>query len=212
MAEIRYARVGDLHPSFRRDGSRCLRNGTSKRAPSVEMGPHTVQLVPPGSGRSGWQCAEVYRVQISPDLKARWPKQPESYRVIALSENAVVSYIKKRYGNIAARNMGLASYVLSLAMQKISTRAPAAGSIGARARKIGDSWVEVNVTDGNQNYTVRIKDNLTYSVDAVNGGEGGIESALQSAANRVNGMIRNKIGAGRFDEEWRTPFPEVKRK
>lgn len=209
MAEISYELMGDLHPSFRRDGTRCIRVGRDRRAPEANLGRHCSQLIPP---RGGWLKAHVFRVHLSPDLLERWTQQVEWSYIVASSESVVKEHLQKRFGRIAKRNSGLASYVLSLAMQKISTRAPAAGEIGARAKRIGDEWLRVTVSDTGDNYSVRIEDNLTYSVDAVNGGEGGIESALQSAANRVNGMIRNKIGAGRFDESWRTPFPEVKRK
>ena len=209
MAEIRYELMSGLHPSFRKDRTRCIRIGTGRHAPEANLGRHCAQRVPPGAG---WQKAKVYRVHLSPDLLQRWNRQAEWSYVVALTEKDVADWLKQRFGAIAKRNSGLASHVLSLAMQRISTRAPAAGSIGGRAKRIGDSWVKVETTDTGDSYSVRITDNLSYAVDAVNGGDSGIETALKSAANRVNAMIRNRIGAGKFDESWRTPFPEVKRK
>lgn len=212
MSEIRYELMGNLRPSFRKDGARwvrCIRNGSGRNAPIVDLGKHCSQRVPPGAK---WQKAQVYRVHLSPDLLDRWEYQVEWSYLVATSESDAREYFRSRFGHIAHNQSGLASHVLSLAMQRISTRAPAFGSIGSHARKIAADWLRVDVSDTGDNYSVHITDELTYAVDAVNGGQGGIEAALQSAANRVNGMIRNKIGAGKFDESWRTPFPEVKRK
>lgn len=213
MAEIRYALIGDVHTSFSKDRRRILRRGdksAGKRGATVVQ-PHTVQLVPPGSGSSGWQQADVYAVQLSPDLLERWTKQQEKFWVVALSEQAVVSYVQKRFGALAARVKGLASYALTLANRRISTRPSSAGAIGERAKKIGDEWIDVGVVGNDENYTVRVRDSLSYALEAVKGGAGGVENALRSAANRINGMIRHKIGAD-LEKSWRTPFPEVKRK
>ena len=208
---VRIEERADVHTSHTKGGVRCYRRGTrtDRRAPRVDLGRTCVQLVPPAD--KAWRDASVFRVTISAEQKERWPFQPLEFNVAASSYKAVESYVRKRLGHIAKREGGLARHVLSLAMQQLSTRPPAKGKVGEAAQKTAKRFLDVATYGSGDAYTVQIRDNLSYAVDAVKGGASGIDFALKRAANRIAGMIRHRAGA-RLDEDIPTPFPEVKRK
>ncbi len=190
----------------RREYRRCLTDASGH----TYWNAHCVQIVPPGE--KAWREATVYVVRIPPELRERWPYQPISFFLVAQHDGAATAYLGKRFGHIAERSAGMAQHVLGLAMKSISTRPPAKPrALGANAARRAKDFMEIRVSDGGNTYTVQVKSNLSYAIDAVNGGMAGVNDALKRAANRISGMIRNRAGA-RLDENLSTPFPEVKRK
>jgi len=210
--DIKLVERNDIHPSFYGSSkTRCFRSGSrnSHNAPRVDLGSHCVQLVPPS--QQAWQDAKVWRVQLSNERAERWPKQPITFHVVALTYDSVVSYLEKRFGKIAARQGGLARHVLTLAMRKLSTLPPKIEKQGAHVGKVANKFSYVASQDAGDNYSVHVESNLCYAVSAVKGGLAGIQNALKSAANKIAGLIRHRIGDD-LDKELSTPFPEVKRR
>lgn len=212
MAEIRYALCSDLHTSFT-GKKRTIRSGGKsadhRSGSRVDLGKHVVQLVPPSNRE--WLWANIYFVQLSPDLLDRWPKQAEKFYVVSQIDGDIKEYLSKRFGKIASRSMGLARGVLGLAMARLSTRPPKSERVGSRVDVNSPKYCVVDVVDGDDVFHVSIKSNLSYALDAVKGGSGGVDDALKRAANRVNGMVRHAIGRD-LDAEWATPFPEVRKR
>ena len=96
-------------------------------------------------------------------------------------------------------------------MMKLSTRSPAPDKTGQHARKAADKYAVANQADSGDSIVVHVESNLSYAVSAVKGGTAGIQNALKSAANKIFGQIKHKVGSS-LTNELNTPFPEVKRK
>ncbi len=202
----------DVHTSHIRGGARCYRSGprdaSHKNAPRINLGQHCVQLCPPGA--RAWHRCNVYHVTLSAKQAERWPMQPVEFDVVSETQDGAISYLEKRFRHIADRESGLARHVLTLAMQKLSTR-PTKSEVGAAARKSAGRWLDINVTDGDLSFRVSIRDNLSWAMDAVKGGQAGVDDALKRAANRIAGMISHKANLP-LEEKLPTPFPEVRRR
>ena len=209
--KVTVERRGDVHTGHTKEGRRCYRTGprtkANRRSARIDLGPRCVQLVQPGA--RAWRSADVYRVTLSEEQHAKWPKQPEKFDVVATTREAVVSYLEKRFGHIAQIESGLARQVLTHCMAALSTR-PTKEEVGAAARRNAKRFFDVNIRSGGAIFTVHIASKLDYAVSAVKGGVVGINDALKKAANRIAGMIRHKVGAD-LTEDLSSPFPEVKR-
>lgn len=202
----------DVHTSHTRGGARCYRSGprdaAHKNAARISLGEHCVQLCPPGA--RAWRRCNVYHVKLESKQAERWPMQPVEFDVVSETQDGAISYLEKRFRNIADRESGLARQVLTLAMQRLSTR-PSREEVGAAARKSANRWLDIDVSDGDLSFRVAIRDNLSWAMDAVKGGHAGVDEALKRAANRITGMINHKAGLP-LEEKLSTPFPEVKRR
>lgn len=208
MEEIRYRQITNIEPSFSRSTrKRCYRVGGRRGTRLEELPLPCVQLVAPG--HRGWTKAVVYQVSISPEIRARWPKQPANFYVCAESAQALHSYLEKRYGNIARRHMGIAHLAVTEAMAAVSTR-PRSGRVGAHAADVAKKAVSVRQSGDGETYRLTVKDELVYAVSALANGRATIELAYKRAANRTAGMLRHMAGH-LFDKDLQTPFPEVKR-
>ena len=203
----------DVHTSHTRGGARCYRTGprdaTHKHSPRIELGEHCVQLCPPGA--RAWRKCNIYHVKLTPEQADRWPKQPVEFDVVSETQDGAMSYLERRFRNIADRESGLAGQVLTLAMERLSTRRPTKWEVGAAAKKSANRWLEISVNDSGEDFRVAIRDNLSYAMDAVNGGRAGVTDALKRAANRIAGMINHKANLS-LEEKLESPFPEVKRR
>lgn len=202
----------DAHPSFTGHAhTRCFRAGgvPYRSAPRVDLGKHCVQLVPPGE--KAWRQSSIWKVRLTKRVLERWPKQPEQFWVVSLSYDGVISYLTKRFGDIIRNQSGLARATLTEPMKEICTLPPPADGAGHHAREAARKHSKVETADSGKSYSVHIEDDLMYAMDAVKGGEGGVQNALKSAANRIAGQIKHMAGAS-LSERLPTPFPEVKRR
>lgn len=211
---VSISRRTDVHTSFTKGKRRCFRTGerckANKRSPHVDMGPHCIQLCSPGAKE--WRSMQIFRVQLSDEQAKRWPKQPIVYDVVAKNQSAVESYLSKRLGKIAQRMGGAAQRVLSLAMAQLSTR-PTREEVGEAVKAKAHKFVEVRVQSGTMDESVLIRSNLVYAVDAVKGGQAGIDDSLKRAANRITGYINHQVSKWKGVKDMLPiPFPEVKRK
>ena len=210
--DVSITRRADIHPSFSgKSHVRCFRVGASatRKAPRAKLDRPCVQLVPPSD--LAWLNSSVYVVKLSKERLERWPKNPEQFYVAATSEDAVMSYVKKKFSKIIKRESGLARAVLGSLMAKLSTRPPARESAGDRVSKTVNKFGAVRENDAGRVFSVHVESNLSYARDAVKGGQSGINNALKSAANKIAGIIKHMAGA-KLDEDLRAPFPEVKKR
>ncbi len=209
-AEIR--RRTDVHTGYRtKTHQRCYRAGersmANKHAGTIDLGPHTVQLVEPGQRQ--WRKALVFHVTLAPEQAVRWPKQPVGFDVVALSIEAVQSYLEKRWGKVANRSAGLARWTLTDVMSKLSTRATKE-EVSAAVKRTAERFEEIVITDGDWDYRVKVQVSLAYIFESIKGGEAGVETALKRAANRITAIVKRKAPAD-LKEQLSSPFPEVKR-
>ena len=61
-------------------------------------------------------------------------------------------------------------------------------------------------------YSLLLEDNLDYASGAVDGGEMGVNMALQKALNKVASVINHKCENLLLFDPLPTPFPEVKQR
>lgn len=206
MAEregIRYALVANIVTSFTKGGQRCLRYG--KKGPRAPL-EHVVQLVAPNS--RAWTQAHVWWVSLSPEYRAKWPKQPPNYFVVAETKQGVESYLQKRYVRIAKKWMGAAQYAMKLAQQAVSTKSvPNPTRLGTNARRIAEGNLRVRSFGGDSEWTVQIEDNLAYAALAFKRPDA-VQYAMAKAANSIAGMLRKRAG-DILDPSLATPFPEI---
>ena len=213
MAEgIRYAIEGNLITDFTRGGKRCVRFGTRHgarrtRGARVEL-PHMVQLVAPN--KVAWNSAFVFRVSLSPEVHAKWSKQPQTFRVVAENARAVESYLQKRFVRIAAKWMGTARYALVKAQEAVSTRNVSDSvrtKLGSKARQTAEGNLRIRSFGGDSEWTVQIEDNLAYAAKAFTRTDA-VQYAMAKAANSIAGMLR-KRAKDLLDPSLATPFPEI---
>lgn len=64
----------------------------------------------------------------------------------------------------------------------------------------------------NAAYSLLLEDNLDYAIGAAEGGEAGMNVALQKALNKVSSVINHKCENLLLFEPLSTPFPELKQR
>ena len=210
--DVTIERRTGVHPSFTgKDHKPCFRSGNnpSRNAPRISLGRRYISLVPKST--KDWLNAQVWIVKLSNERLERWKKFPPQFYAIATSYDIVFDYVKRKFSNIANRQAGLARSVLGALMGKLSTRPPANEQAGEHVSKIVRRYGVVNQRDAGNTYSVHVESNLLYALLAVKGRNTGIQNALKSAANKVAGIIKHKVGE-RLDVDLTTPFPEVKKK
>ena len=105
---------------------------------------------------------------------------------------------------------GLAKLALGKLMNKVANESPI--DIGsADASRVANANTKATKTGSGFNeghYTVRLRDELNYAVDALKGGQGEIDSCLQRAMNSIAAVINrrcdNLLGFNKID----IPFPK----
>lgn len=207
-AGVRMAKRSDLVPSYR---------GTTKRICWRPRGggvghwnKNDVCRIPPGVD---FKKCVIWQVTVSKDRIERWRHQAASYMLLATSDAAAKEYVQKRYSAIADRTAGAARGVWGHVMAEISTRPVADKALKAHAAKIAGGAFRVTKAGDENNFSVTLENRLQYAVDAVKGGQGGIEIAVKKAANKIAGRLNHALDRnGDLERRFETPFPEVKRR
>lgn len=185
---------------------RCLVDGSGTEKFGTSW---YVQLIAPNQD---WKAGRVYKCTLPVDLKARRPYQPENIYVMALSREAVKSYISKRLGRIDKASAGMAQSALGKLMHKISAKERDTARPTARANKKADENTFVVEKIEGDKYVLDVRDNLLFAQLAVRGGKGGVNLALKKAANKIAGLIQHKCKDFLLPGEVTTPFPEIRRR
>ena len=130
------------------------------------------------------------------------------FYIVCATSNIAMNYAIKATQHRIERFGTLGKNALGVAMQKLAGSSKLGGS--AQSQTTASSVSTVEITDGNQEYSVVITDNLEYATSAA-GGEAAIETALKKAANKVAGILKH-CASHDLKEDFETPFPEVKKR
>ena len=182
----------------------------TEHKPVIRSGvsPYSGKIAP--DGKTVWlthgirkQCdRHVYRVS---------PENPDypPYYVVCASASIALNHERKRSEHRVKQTGGLARNALGVAMGKLAANSSLSGSSQCRSR--ASTLALVDVSDQGNDYSVRVSDELEYATGALKDGKASIETALMKAANKVSGILKH-FGGKSLEEEFGTPFPEVKKK
>lgn len=133
------------------------------------------------------------------------------YYVVAISAAEAKAFEQKAAAHRIDRHGALARNALGTAMAKLSTRNVAAdGSSTCRAAASRLSTVQEWLA-GEDSFGVRVASELEYATNALRGGENALETALQSAANKIAGRLQH-VAKSDLEGRIATPFPDVRRR
>lgn len=148
--------------------------------------------------------AHVYKVTQEHDdvrplyIACRTPVEAEQYALKAT---------KHRVENKGT----LGKNALGVAMSKVAEKSMSLeGSAKSKNLASQAATVTEKKTDGE--YTLTVRDNLDYSTEALKGGEGALQSALQAATNKAWGTLAHLAGRDFTDRFPEKPFPEINKK
>lgn len=137
------------------------------------------------------------------------------YFVAAHSAADVLKFEGEMIRGRVKRKGGLARSALGVAMAKLSTR-NSADDVSAKIRALSSNLSQVAVTGGgfgSGDFGLYYKSELDYGIPALKTGEGGVDAAMQRAANKIAGLITHAAHeAGDFEHDIKTPFPDVRRR
>lgn len=189
-----------VYPSARSVGSKkilCLRNTGSK---TEYKGKETVVFP---NEKHPLKTLSVFKYKDT--IKGR------TYLIVATDLKAA----KKRAIEIkqkqALRYSGLAKNAISLLMKKTFNRSPKDNV----SKEIEDKSTEVTSVqkfESGDNYSIILKDELNYALDAIKGGQSGIDLAFQKAMNKITATINHKCKDILFFKKLDTPFPEIRKR
>ena len=192
----------DLHISFR-GGTRipCLRVGSPK-GPEHKGGSFYF-------ASRGNKIQDLTVFQIVPRHERINP-----YFVAAHSASEALKFEGDLIRRRVEKKGSLARTALGIAMAKISTRNDSANSPKI-ARLLASKLSHVVVSGsgfGSGEFGLDYQSELGYSYEALKTGPGGVDIALQKAANKIAGMLTHAAHkAGDLEHDVETPFPEVRR-
>jgi hypothetical protein len=139
------------------------------------------------------------------------------YYAFAKDEKTVRRYIEEIIlGRLLKKESGMARYTIGIAQAKASSRPMNTPKpTGSKAFQIAHAASVLDIRVGGYNSgeaSLSFHDQLKYSADALRGGAGEMNSAIMKAANKTAGLIHMAFVNKRFDQDVKTPFPEVQRK
>jgi hypothetical protein len=139
------------------------------------------------------------------------------YYAFARNEKEVRKYIEEVIlARLLSKESGMAKYTLGIAQAKASSRPMNTPKpTGSKAFQIAHaaSVLVINSKGFNEGESyLDFHDTLRYSADALKGGETTVDIAMKKAANKTAGLIHMAFVDKRFDQDVKTPFPEVQRK
>ena len=105
----------------------------------------------------------------------------------------------------------LAKNALGVAMSKVAAKSMSLDGSN-KSRNLASQAATIIENKSGGDYTLRVEDNLDYASDALKGGAGALNTALQAAANKVWGTLAHLAGIDFVEEFPDKPFPEINRK
>lgn len=182
------------------DRKPVIRNGVSPNSSKVVPNLSVKWCV---QGVKKQRDKHVYLVQ--PETKNKKP-----YYVVAPTSQVAYNYeVRASLARVKTLG-GLAKNALGVAMNKLSNiNPPLNGSNLAKAK--ASTLGQVEEHDSGDNYSITVTDQLDYASDALKGGESAVSISMMKAANKVYGMLKH-LGQLDLEEDFGTPFPEVKRR
>lgn len=139
------------------------------------------------------------------------------YYAFAKDEKTVRKYIEETIlARLLKKESGMARYTIGIAQAKASSRPMNTPKpTGSKAFQIAHAASVLDIRVGGYNSgeaSLSFHDTLKYSADALRGGAGEMNTAIMKAANKTAGLIHMAFVNKRFDQDVKTPFPEVQRK
>jgi hypothetical protein len=196
---VKIRRRADLRPSWRGYAQRCLRMGESVFTPPNNMAVvwHEVK---------GFKDRDLKVFEVVPEHENNRP-----YFVVTAGEKAAKECEKKRALRRVKNYGGIARRALGHAMAKCSTR-NVSDPAGMKADVKASQLAFVEVMNYGAHYAVEVRDTLDYATLALKGGRGDVNLAIQKAANKIAGQIKQHLKkVGDFKTQVSTPFPGIRR-
>lgn len=174
----------------------CLRTGPFKNAPKATVNGRVIFLT--RYVQNPTKNAHVYKVTQEK------PLQKPLY-IACLNEKTALEYAIRATKHRIDANGTLGKDALSVAIGKVAVK-----SFKIEGKNKNPTNVAiVTESKGNGEYSVRVEDNLDYATNAVKGGSGAIDIALQKAANKSYGYLAHIVGKDFTEKFPDKPFPEV---
>lgn len=170
--------------------------------------------------------AKVFRIVLSDDRIEAWGHQKKISYIVAHDREAAIQIVEKRFGRVVKKSSGLGKSTLGRAMALVSDRPANLEVKSASALEVTRKNAHVKkATEMNQNgfgtsaLSIEVIDSLRYAIDALEGGEGAIDQAIQAAANSVVGYVNKKLDKeasrdffAQYADRGLTPFPDAIKK
>lgn len=177
----------------------------------TKAGRHRRVLIINGSKVAAIDLSGKGRKEVSVfTLNVYREKKETTLYVIARSQSAVERYAKRRIN----RYKGQARAAWSVLMSKVGTRNESSSvDISHRAKMVLSRTMHAVGTETRDTYGLAIANDLNYAVSALQGGSGSVSLAIQKAANKMAGRLKQftanhpKLTSQRVE----TPFPEIVR-
>lgn len=176
----------------------CLRNGPLKTSPRVF--PQERVVFNCRGLNNPTKQAQVYRVKYE-------KLSIKPFLIACPSKNDALTYALKATKLRIDEKGSLAKNALGVAMAKLASKTKLDGS--QESKSLASTLSAVIERTTATSYYVKVTDGLEYATNALKSGEAALEKALQSAANKVYGMLVH-LGDRDLSERMPSkPFPEV---
>jgi hypothetical protein len=200
-----------LYPSFKTVGPKkrkfCLRY---KGSNSEYHGNEIIVQIDRASDSKVLKTYGVYSFVMQRRNKKK------AYLLVAPSEASALRWAKLKKRRMAMVFSGLARRALTTLMMKTATVNVGDDGASQLVHKKADENTRktVSITQGLEGiaYSLTLEDNLDYAMPAVDGGEWGVNLALQKALNKVTATINQKCKNLLTFDKLETPFPELKQR
>ena len=200
--DVKVKQDSSLYPSFKSVGKTkrfCLRfTGSNKQYNGYE------KVVTTGS-RTKVENLNVYRFEEQNGRKK------STYLIVAPSQKEAEKKACQIRRSRALQYAGLARTALSLLMKKTATVSVPMDSSQNVNEKADQMTTRIESKKGNQ-YSLQLNDNLDYALNAVKGGDSGVDLALRKAMNKITATVNRKCSNILLFTPLPTPFPEVKQR
>ena len=174
----------------------CLRSAPSRTAPKVVVDGRVIFLT--RYMHNPMKEAHVYKVTQEKPLR-------KTLYIACANPNTALEYAKRATKHRIDSNGTLAKDALSVAIGKVAEKSFKLES----KNKKSSSVATVSESKGDGTYYIKVQDNLEYSTNALKGGSGAIDIALQKAANKSYGYLAHLAGLDFTTKFPQKPFPEV---
>ena len=129
----------------------------------------------------------------------------------APSESVAKKFMVEREKRRIKKHKGLAKRALGLLAHKVSASISVSDNVEQAAQTIAQQNTKVDKRlEGfsSGTYSITVEDDLRYAIDALNGGEGEIQSSIQRAMNQITAVINNRCKNLLGFEKLEIPFPK----
>lgn len=205
VKDVSVKRLGSMYPSYTKQGGTkqfCLRySGSNRRYEG------TAKIIQTDWG-SDLKQNQVYQFFYNTD------KGKLEYLIVSPSQSEAIQWAKNFKKKRAMQFAGLARRALTILMMKTTTLRDGGDNVSAQvSNKANQQTRKVESKSGgllNATYSLLLEDNLDYASGAVQGGEMGVNLALQKAMNKVTSVINKRCEKLLLFEPLPAPFPSIR--